>query len=72
MVMAAKSFFKCLPPGRFIEMVDQGMEKATTCTECGECETRCPYHLPIREMLVEQVKWYQEEKRKSQDRRTSK
>ena len=25
--------------------------KASDCIECGVCETRCPYHLPIRQML---------------------
>ena len=25
--------------------------KASSCIECGVCETRCPYHLPIRQML---------------------
>ena len=25
--------------------------KASACVECGACEERCPYHLPIRQML---------------------
>ena len=25
--------------------------KASACVECGVCETRCPYSLPIRQML---------------------
>lgn len=64
MVMSVKSFFKRLPPGRSMQMVASGMEKAATCTECGDCETRCPYNLPIREILAELVKWYLEEKGK--------
>ena len=31
-----------------------GMEKtASDCIECGVCETRCPYNLPIRQMMKE-------------------
>ncbi len=29
--------------------------KASDCIECGECETRCPYDLPIRKMLKKVV-----------------
>lgn len=31
-------------------------DKPDKCTECGVCETRCPYDLPIREMLKKSVK----------------
>ncbi len=34
-------------PGRYAEM----KVKASGCTECGLCEERCPYNLPIRERL---------------------
>ena len=30
--------------------------KAGDCVQCGACEERCPYHLPIREMLKEAAK----------------
>ena len=34
-----------------------GLEKkASDCVGCGTCEERCPYHLPIREMLKQAVK----------------
>ena len=34
------------------------INKARGCVECGECEDRCPYELPIRELLKKQVAWY--------------
>ncbi len=67
-VMNIRSFAKRMPPERiFSGMLAEAMEQAANCTECGECEERCPYNLPIREMVAEQVKWYQEEKGKYQE-----
>ncbi len=33
--------------------------KALECTDCGECEERCPYKLPIRDMMKEHIKLHQ-------------
>jgi predicted aldo/keto reductase-like oxidoreductase len=34
--------------------------KASSCIECGACESRCPYNLPIREMLKKYAKAFGE------------
>ena len=34
--------------------------KAAACLQCGECETRCPYELPIRAILAENVAAFEE------------
>jgi predicted aldo/keto reductase-like oxidoreductase len=36
---------------RFIDYV----EKTRTCIECGDCEDRCPYQLPIRALIQERA-----------------
>ncbi|MBA7691538.1 hypothetical protein ES703_100083 [subsurface metagenome] len=69
MVMDVYGFAKKSPP----EMLFSGhtaelMAKAAECTECGDCEERCPYRLPIREMIEERVNWYQAGKRKYEQR----
>ena len=64
-VMVSDSFAKRLPLERlFSGRIAEALEKAANCTQCGECEERCPYHLPIREKIVERVKWYQAEREK--------
>lgn len=64
-MMTVKSFYKRLPPERFFgEMVTPMMQKAAGCTDCGQCEKRCPYHLPIRKMISDQREWFEIEKKK--------
>jgi len=35
-------------------------EKALNCTECGDCMERCPYDLPIPEMIKDNINWVNE------------
>ena len=37
-------------------------EKAKECTKCGDCEERCPYHLPIRDLMEEYYERYEKDK----------
>ena len=40
------------------------MAVAATCDNCGQCETRCPYNIPVRAMLAEYVRKFDSEKKK--------
>ena len=67
-VMVSQSFARRMPPERiFTGWIAEALEKAASCTECGECEERCPYHLPIREVIADRAQWYQEEKKKYEE-----
>jgi predicted aldo/keto reductase-like oxidoreductase len=64
MVMTFPSFVKRLPPDWYLKggLIPVAMAKAATCTECGECEERCPFNLPIREMIKESYNLYEKVK----------
>lgn len=66
-VMWTPSLIKRLPVEQlFMGRMKARLEKALDCTKCGECEEKCPYHLPIRDMMEEYANLYKEERRKYQ------
>ena len=65
MLVNAPKLWKRLPASRVIEMLSQSVQWAVdNCTKCGECESKCPYGLPIREMLDESIALYSHERAK--------
>jgi predicted aldo/keto reductase-like oxidoreductase len=46
-----------------LSWVNEGLAKARTCTQCGECLPRCPYQLPIPQLIRENLEWYDSHKR---------
>jgi len=58
-VMSYPTMVRRMPPKNVVSgWIADAVEKAAGCTECGACEERCRYHLPIREMLSENVATY--------------
>ncbi len=59
-VMAFPLYLKRSVPSFYMTgWVADNMEKAGACTECAECEPRCPFNLPIREMMRDNAALYQ-------------
>ncbi|MDR3334151.1 MAG: aldo/keto reductase [Treponema sp.] len=54
-VLCTKSSSKRFSPERARAMIGPAVEKAKTCLECGDCMTRCPYHLEIPRLLKENI-----------------
>jgi predicted aldo/keto reductase-like oxidoreductase len=36
----------------------EAIQKARNCSECEECVTRCPYQLPIPDIIKENLQWW--------------
>ena len=60
LIMNLASFWKRFPVERFSTgWIAEGIESGKNCVQCGECEEKCPYLLPIREMIIENLEFYE-------------
>jgi len=60
MVFLFKAQTKRFPVKQVLETSKERMEKAEGCQECGQCVEKCPYDLPIPEMIQETLDHYRE------------
>jgi predicted aldo/keto reductase-like oxidoreductase len=57
-VLGVRSMVKRMGLGILQQPMFKGIrEKALNCTECGDCMERCPYGLPIPDMIKENLEW---------------
>ena len=59
MLMITQGMWRLWPREIFTEWMGEVVESGRNCIQCGECEEKCPYGLPIREMIVENIEFYE-------------
>ena len=58
-ILGLKSFIKRFGPNaQEAGWIKALIEKARNCSECNECLERCPYYLPIPDLIKENLAWY--------------
>jgi len=60
-LMIMDSILKRMPPANVFSSLAPAVESTEDCIECGECEDKCPYGLPIREMIKEHAELFRRE-----------
>lgn len=59
-VLLFKAQAKRFPAPAAITMGKEVMKQAETCIQCGECADKCPYELPVPELISESLEYFRE------------
>ncbi len=58
-ILGLKNIIKRFGPGaQELGWMKSLIEKSRNCSECGDCLPRCPYQLPIPDLIKENLAWY--------------
>ncbi|MGD9076101.1 MAG: aldo/keto reductase [Desulfobacteraceae bacterium] len=57
-VLLFEAQVKRFPPQMAINISRDPMKKAEECAQCGECEEKCPYGLPVPDLISESLDYY--------------
>ncbi len=60
-VLYLRALWELWPPEWFFSWryVQNAVDSASNCNHCGECETRCPYGLPVQKLINENMAFYE-------------
>jgi predicted aldo/keto reductase-like oxidoreductase len=60
LVVNLPNLWKRMPASRLLTgNLSAAVQTGRNCIECGECEEKCPYQLPIRQMIAEHMAFYE-------------
>ena len=60
MTNITRKMYRLWPSEEFFKIMAGPLESAEQCIQCGECEAKCPYGLPIREMIQDSLAYYRQ------------
>ena len=58
MTMITKKMYRLWPLESFMEIMSEPIASTNNCIQCGLCESKCPYGLPIREIISENREYF--------------
>jgi predicted aldo/keto reductase-like oxidoreductase len=61
MILGIRSMVRRMGKGIIEGRRSDAIMKARNCSECGECMERCPYDLPIPELIKKNLQWVDEQ-----------
>jgi len=60
MTNITRKMHRLWPEEEFFKIIAEPLKSAESCVGCGECEAKCPYGLPIREMIQDSLTYYRQ------------